>query len=72
MDDFVCPFLWGSVQFGFSYWPSIEALGDILTMWDVTEMEIWVTRSFDNVLIIQGCFLKSGDEFFYYKYVYSL
>jgi len=32
-------------------------------MWDATEVEVWVTRSFDNVLIIQWCFLKSGDKF---------
>jgi len=32
-------------------------------LWDVNEVEVWVTRNFDNVLIIQGRFLKRNNEF---------
>jgi hypothetical protein len=32
-------------------------------LWDVNEVEVWVIRNFDNVLIIQGRFLKSGNAF---------
>jgi len=32
-------------------------------MWDVNNMEVWVIRSYENVLIIQQWFLKSENVF---------
>jgi len=32
-------------------------------MWDVNEVEVWVTRSFEHVLVIQGWFLSSRSVF---------
>lgn len=46
----------------FSSCPFVGASGGILTLWDVSEVEVSVTRSFDNVLTIQDMFIKSGNE----------
>jgi len=32
-------------------------------MWDVTEVKVWSTISFDHVLVILGCFVKTGTRF---------
>jgi len=63
VDDYVCRSLWGTASVSYSYQPSIGASGGILTLWDVTEVEVLVTKSVENVLIIQGWFINSNNEF---------
>jgi len=63
VNDFVCVSQWGNSSFGYSYRPSVGASGGILTLWDSAEVDVWVTRSIDNVVIIQGHFIKNGDDF---------
>lgn len=63
MDVFFCKSVCALDHFGFSYRSSIGASGGLLTMWDAQEVEVWVTRSMYHLLIIQGCFLKSGEVF---------
>ena len=41
----------------------MEASDGILTIWDTAEVEVWVTRSIGNVIIIQGRLLKNGGDF---------
>jgi len=62
-DDFVCRSLWGSESVGYSYRPSIGAVGGIITLWNSFEVDVSVTMSFENVLIIKGRFLNSGVDF---------
>jgi hypothetical protein len=63
IDDFVCRSLWGSEPYGFSYRPSLGAAGGILTLWNSNEVDVQVSMSFENVLIIKGRFIKSGVAF---------
>ena len=63
INDVLCASLWGNQNFGFSYRPSVGASGDILTIWDTTEVDVRITRSMAHVIIIQGNMLKNGGEF---------
>ena len=62
-DNTVCKFIWGDVKADFSFQPSVGASGGLITIWDVTEVKVWATMSFDHVLVILGCFLKTGHRF---------
>ena len=62
-DDGVCSALWDLQLMGYSYRPSRGALGGLLTVWDISEVEVWSTVSFEHVLVIHGRFLKSNEEF---------
>jgi len=62
-DTTVCKAIWGNVIADFSFQPSVEASGDLVTMWDVTEVQVWSTISFEHVLVISGCFVKTGTGF---------
>lgn len=48
---------------GFSFRPSQGASVSIVTLWDVTEVEVFASRSIEHGLIIQGMFSKSGVGF---------
>jgi exonuclease III len=63
VDDFVCRSLWGGESYGFSYRPSLGAACGILTLWNSKEVDVFMSMSFENVLIIKGRFLKSGVDF---------
>lgn len=49
--------------FGSSYRPSLGAFGGILTLWDASEIEVWVIMSFANGMIIKGCFVTCNEFF---------
>ena len=59
-----CVSIWESNVFGFSYQPSIGALGGILTMWDSLGVEVSSTMSFYHVLVIRSRFLRSDKSMF--------
>jgi hypothetical protein len=40
-DDFLGTSLWGNTPCDFSYRPSVEASGGLLTVWDTSEVEVW-------------------------------
>lgn len=63
IDDNTCRSLWGSESVGYSYRPSIGAAGGIITLWSSLEVDVSVTMSLENVLIIKGRFLNSGVDF---------
>ena len=62
-DASVCKAIWGDDNVDFSYQPSVGASGGIVTLWDLKEVEVWLTVSLEHVLAITGRFLKSGDQF---------
>jgi exonuclease III len=63
IDNFVCSSLWGNTSVDFSFRPSVGASGGLLIMWDVEEVVIHASFSFDHVVAVQGKFLKSQDAF---------
>lgn len=56
-DTTVCKAIWGNVNVDFSFQPSMGASGGLITMWDVTEVTVWSSMSFDHVLVIICCFV---------------
>jgi len=53
VNDFGCASMWENSGFGYSYRPYVGAFVGILTLWDSAEVDVWVTRSLDNVVVIQ-------------------
>lgn len=62
-DDGLYASFWGNLSVVFSFYPSQEASGGLLSVWDTSEVEMWSSVSCDYVLIIPGRFLKSNEEF---------
>ena len=62
-DVFVCKSIWGDGNVDYSYQPSVGASGGIVTLWDLSEVEVWSTVSLDHVLAVAGRFVKSGECF---------
>ena len=62
-DAFVCKSIWGEGTVDYSYQPSVGASGGIVTIWDLSEVEVWSTVSFDHVLAVAGRFVQSGELF---------
>ena len=60
---FLCRSMWGSSAVSFSFKPSVGASGGILTLWDTLEVDIWLSMSFDNCLVVKGRFIKSNLDF---------
>jgi len=63
VDDFLCRSLRGSSVVGFSFKPTVGVSGGILTLWDTLEVDIWLSMSFDNCLMVKGRFMKSNLDF---------
>ncbi|MCH82498.1 cysteine-rich receptor-like protein kinase, partial [Trifolium medium] len=63
-DDSICSPLWGNSSHGFSYRPSVGASGGLLTLWDTTEVQVWSSESYENVLWCHGLFVRTGEEFY--------
>lgn len=62
-DDRVCSSVWDRQAAAFSFRPSQGASGGLVTIWDVSEVEVWSTCSFEHVLSIHGRFIKTDEEF---------
>jgi len=62
-DDRVCAAVWDRSSATFSFRPSQGASGGLLTIWDVSEVEVWSSCSFNHVLSIHGRFIKTNEEF---------
>jgi len=63
IDVILCKSMWGGDCVDFSYRPSVGASGGIVTMWDTKEVEVWFSMSFEHVLVISGCLVKTGVQF---------
>jgi exonuclease III len=66
-DDSLCATLWGSSPHGYSFRPSIGASGGLLVLWDMAEVEVWSSGSFNHGLMIHGRFLQSNEEFYLFN-----
>jgi len=55
--------LWGSSPHGYSFRPSVGASGGLIVLWDNKEVVINSSFSFDHVLEVRGCFIKSNEDF---------
>jgi len=62
-DATVCKSIWPDEYVDFSFQPSLGASGGLVTLWDVKEVEVWSSMSFDHILVILGRFLKTGEPF---------
>jgi len=62
-NNFVCSTMWDLQKMACSYRPSQGASGGLLIAWDLAEVEVWSTMSFEHVLAIHGRFLKTNEEF---------
>jgi len=58
-----CIALWGDVNVDFSFQPSVGASGGLATLWDKKEVDVWLSMSFEHMLVIAGKFVKSGEQF---------
>jgi exonuclease III len=63
VDDFLCRSLWGSDPMAFSFKPSVGASGGIITVWDPSVVDVWMSINIDNCLIIKGNIVKNNDVF---------
>ena len=63
IDATVCKSIWPDVNVEFSFQPSLGASGGLVTLWDVNEVQVWSSMSFEHVLVILGRFLKTGEPF---------
>ena len=70
-DNFVCLAMWDLQKLVCSYRPSQGASGGLSFAWDLAEVEVWSTVSFEYVLAIHGRFLKTNEEFHVFN-VYAL
>jgi len=62
-DARMCSALWDGQQAAFSFRQFLGASVGLLTIWDMSEVEVWSTSSFDHVLSIHGHFIQSNEEF---------
>ena len=62
-DFAVCKYLWGDESVDFSFQPTLEASGGIVSMWDTNEVEVWSSISFNHALVILGRFVKTDEHF---------
>ena len=60
----LCTSLWGDPDHAFSYRPSVGALGGLLTLWDIKEVEVWSTINQNHMLQIHGRFIRTNEEFY--------
>ncbi|MCH79554.1 cysteine-rich receptor-like protein kinase [Trifolium medium] len=66
-DDFLCASLWGNSPHGYSFRPPVGASGGLLILWDVVEVEVWFSVSFNHVLMLHGRFVKSNETFYLFN-----
>jgi len=67
IDDFLCSSLWGLTEHGFSYNPSQGTSRGLATIWNTSEVEVWLTARGEHFLMIHGRFIKSGEEFYIFN-----
>lgn len=58
VDEFLCMSLWGSTPMAFSFKSSIGASGGILTLWDSSVLDVWLSVNINNFLLVKGSLKK--------------
>jgi len=67
IDDFLCTSIWGSTSHDYSFVSSVGASGRLVTIWDTSEVEVWMSCRGDHFLMIHGRFIKSNEEFYLFN-----
>jgi len=55
--------LWGSSPMAFSFKPLVGASGGILTLWDSSVLDIWLSVNIDSCLVVKGSFKNNNVGF---------
>jgi len=63
MNEQLVKSLWGDGVHNLSYQPSIGASGGLVTVWDMSRIEVTSSVSFRHVLVIKGKVLLTGEDF---------
>jgi len=63
VDTIICKSLWGENTIEYSFQPSTSSSRGLVTLWNVNEVTVSTTISFDHVLVIVGHFLKTSESF---------
>lgn len=64
IDDRFIHSIWGGNNFGYSYKPSVGASGGLVTVWDLSVIEVWCSMNIGHALAIKGKVIKTGEVFF--------
>ena len=63
MNEQLVKTLWGDGVHNYSYQPSVGASGGLVTVWDVSRIDVTSSFSFSHVLVIKGKDLLTGEDF---------
>jgi len=63
MNEQLVKALWGDDVHNYSYQPSVGAFGGLVTVWDVSRIDVTSSFSFSHVLVIKGKDLLAGEDF---------
>jgi len=63
VDEFLCRSLWGTDPMSFSFKSSVGASGGIITVWDPSLVDVWLSVNIANCLIIKGTLLQNNEVF---------
>ena len=63
MNEQLVKTLWGDAVHNFSYQPFVGACGGLVTVWDVSQIDVTSSVSFSHVLVIKGKVLLTGEDF---------
>jgi exonuclease III len=67
IDDFLCISIWGPSSHGYFFSPSVGESGGLVTIWDTTEVAVWMSCRGDHFLMIHGRFITSNEEFYLFN-----
>lgn len=63
MDDQIIQVMWGVGVCSYSFQPSSGASRGLVTIWDCSVVDVWSYMSYNNVLLIRGRMVDTGEEF---------
>ncbi|GAU46455.1 hypothetical protein TSUD_402220 [Trifolium subterraneum] len=63
VDDALCRSLWGSETVQYSYKPAVGASRGIITMWDASTVNVWMSVTMSHCLLVKGKFIKNNVDF---------
>ena len=67
INDFLCTSIWGPTCHDYSFSPSVGASRGLLTIWDTSEVEVWMSCRGDHFLMIHGRFITTNEEFYLFN-----
>jgi hypothetical protein len=55
--------MWGAEPMTFSFKSSVGASGGIITVWDPSVLDVWLSVNIANCLIVKGRFINNNEVF---------